>query len=230
MATLAHDGHGDGHNEALHHQFENIDQQNESYVVGMWTFLVTEIMFFGTLFVIYTLYRSMYPMDFYLAHEHLNIQLGAINTCILLFSSWLMVMSVHWAQRGNREKVLLYLGGVLACAFGFLVIKYVEYGSKIKDKMVPGPNFTTDPEKVHGANFNYAQLFYGLYFSMTGLHAIHVIVGILIIAALVRLWWIRAKSVVLDYIPTELVGLYWHFVDLVWIFLFPLMYLIPKPH
>lgn len=245
MAAITHGGHDhshDGHDNhgPLHHQFEDLEQQNESYMVGMWTFLVTEVMFFGALFFMYTLYRLQYQEDFWIAHEHLDIPLGAVNTTILLFSSYTMVMAVHYAQLKRRNNVLAFLGITNLCALAFLVIKYFEYKSKIADGLMPGPGFTTNAFAAFGhhaqmdngyvVNMNHAQLFYGLYFGMTGLHAVHIIVGILVIGALMRLWYVRAKSVTQDYIPTELVGLYWHFVDLVWIFLFPLMYLMPKPH
>ena len=232
MAAIPHApvAHEHDHDSPLHHQYENIAQQNESYVVGMWTFLVTEVMFFGALFFIYTLYRAMYQEDFYLSHEHLSVQKGAINTTILLFSSFTMVMGVQCAQKKLPKHVVVNLSLTIMCACMFLFIKYFEYSEKFADNLFPGNTFTTNPEVLHGANLNHAQLFYGLYFAMTGLHAVHIIIGILVLAALIRLWVIGAKSVTLDYIPTELVGLYWHFVDLVWIFLFPLFYLMPKPH
>ncbi|RYG39590.1 cytochrome c oxidase subunit 3 family protein [bacterium] len=241
MAATAHlDDHG--HNEALHHQFEDIDQQNESYIVGMWTFLVTEVMFFGALFFVYTLYRSMYQMDFFLAHESLDVLQGGFNTVVLLISSWTMAVAVRHAQlhavsahdpvKSGRERraVLINLGITLVCAVIFLVVKFFEYQAKFDHHLYPGPNFGSKVEYLHGATPNHAQIFFGLYFGMSGLHAIHIIAGILVIGALMRLWINRAKSVTLDYVPTELIGLYWHFVDLVWIFLFPLMYLMPRPH
>jgi cytochrome c oxidase subunit 3 len=235
-------GHGHGHDEALHHQYEDIGQQNESYLIGMWTFLVTEVMFFGALFFTYSLERWNYQSDFWVAHEHCDVRLGALNTTVLLFSSFTMVMAVQAAQLKQREKVMWRLGYTVLCAFIFLGVKSVEYTSKFQDHLYPGINFTTDPHVFYKAgeavqdpavlavNMNHAQLFYGLYFGMTGLHAVHIIVGIGVLLALIRLWYNRAKSVMVDYIPTELVGLYWHFVDLVWIFLFPLFYLMPHPH
>lgn len=224
--------HGHGHDPALHHQYEDIGQQNESYLIGMWTFLVTEVMFFGALFFTYSLERWNYQYDFWVAHEHCDVTLGATNTTILLFSSFTMVLAVQAAQLKKREHVIGYLLATVACACGFLIIKSFEYTSKFMDRLYPGINFTTSPEVFHNApnvNMNHAQMFYGLYFAMTGLHGVHVLVGIGVLLALVRLWVIRAKSVTLDFIPTELCGLYWHFVDLVWIFLFPLFYLMPKP-
>ena len=241
MSASAH-AHPHEHdpNSPLKHQYENIEQQNECYLVGMWSFLVTEIMFFGALFMVYTLYRWNYQQDFWIAHHHLDIALGATNTTVLLFSSFTMVCGVHFAQLHNRRNVILCLLATIACAFTFLVVKYFEYSAKFEDHLYPGAAFNNDPtiltkmlpkgEQGMYVNLNHAQIFYGLYFAMTGLHAVHIIVGILILSALVYLWTRRAKSVTIDYIPTELVGLYWHFVDLVWIFLFPLFYLMPQPH
>ncbi|HWD37599.1 MAG TPA: cytochrome c oxidase subunit 3 [Fimbriimonas sp.] len=238
MAAIAHP-HEHEHDPALHHQYEDMNQQNESYLVGMWSFLVTEIMFFGALFLVYTLYRWNYQTDFWLAHHHLDVTKGAINTTVLLFSSFTMVLGVHYAQLHHRKGVILSLLVTVVCACTFLVIKYFEYTSKIEDHLYPGIGFTNNQAVVLGAeyskgnyhvNLNHAQLFYGLYFGMTGLHGVHVFVGILILSALIYLWGKRAKSVTIDYVPTEMVGLYWHFVDLVWIFLFPLFYLMPEPH
>lgn len=226
------DAHADHHDDhgPLHHQFEDIDQQNESYLVGMWSFLVTEVMFFGPLFMMYTLYRMHYQQDWWLAHEHLDVNLGGWNTFNLLVSSFFMALAVRNAQLKNRKGVLAMLGLVQACAAIFLVIKYFEYTAKFRDHLYPGPNFITDPAVLHGANLNHAQLFYGVYFGMTGLHGVHILVGMLLIGTLMLLWAKKKPVVTEDYIPTELIGLYWHFVDIVWVFLFPLFYLMPKPN
>jgi len=211
-------------------QYEDIDQQNDTYIIGMWSFMVTEIMFFGGLFLIYTLYRLNYQGDWWKAHEHLSWQLGGINTANLLVSSLIMALCVRAAQRKDRSTVLKLLTAVIACGGLFMVIKYFEYSSKIADHLYPGPSFTTDPSILHGANLDHAQLFYGLYFGMTGLHGVHVIVGMILMAALFRFWYKKKAVVTEDFIPTELIGLYWHFVDIVWIFLYPLFYLMPKPY
>ncbi|MFZ4506903.1 MAG: cytochrome c oxidase subunit 3 [Fimbriimonas sp.] len=241
-ATQTH-AHGEAdHHGPLHHQFEDLDQQNETYLVGMWAFLVTEIMFFGALFLMYALYRWQYQNDFYLTHEALwqkfDFQgkqvafplLGTINTVVLLVSSFLMAISVHFAQLKERVKVLACLTGVQGCALMFLVIKGMEWSHKLEEGVFPGTFFTTNPEHVHNANLNIAHLFFGVYFSMTGLHGLHVIIGMVVIGVLMLMWAGKNKLVTEDYIPTEMIGLYWHFVDIVWIFLFPLFYLIPKPH
>jgi len=198
--------------------------------LAMWLFLVTEIMFFGALFLVYTLYRWNYQEDFWLAHHHLNVAMGAFNTTVLLFSSYSMVLAVHNAQLRKRIPVIGWLIVTVLCACTFLVVKYFEYMAKFSASLYPGASFTNNPATVGNANLNHAQLFYGLYFGMTGLHGVHVLVGILVILVLIRLWVIEAKIVTLDFVSTEMVGLYWHFVDLVWIFLFPLFYLMPQPH
>jgi len=208
----------------VYEQYEHIDQQQESYLIGMWSFLVTEVMFFGTLFLIYTIYRWKYQQDFYLAHHELDWRMGALNTTILLTSSLSMALAVHYAQLKRTKAQLGAMGFTILCAVGFLVVKGFEYAHKFQHHLFPGPFFQPMAE---GGNPAKQQLFFSLYFAMTGLHAIHVIIGILVIGALMFLTWRKAK-VITDFVPTEMVGLYWHFVDLVWIFLFPLFYLIPQ--
>lgn len=210
--------------DSVYEQYEDLGQQQESYVLGMWTFLVTEVMFFGVLFTAYMIYRWQYQPYFFAIHHDLNLVLGGINTMVLLTSSFTMALAVHFAQKRNKKMQLASLGMTMMCAFGFLVIKYIEYSDKIKHNHVPGPNFEWHME---GVPANVAQLFYSLYFAMTGLHGLHVIIGILVIGTLMLLVAMD-HPVITDYIPTELVGLYWHFVDLVWIFLYPLFYLLPK--
>lgn len=235
MASTAHAGHHDdhGHHDHEHtplfHQFVDMEQQHDSYIVGMWTFLVTEVMFFGALFLTYSLYRYAYVTDWWKAHEHLSWQMGGINTANLLVSSLLMALAVRAAQLKDKKQVITLLMSVVACGAVFMVIKYFEYTSKFADNLYPGPGFTKNPEVVHGANLDHAQLFYGLYFAMTGLHGVHVVVGMLIISVLANMWRKGNVLVTEDYMPTEMVGLYWHFVDLVWIFLYPLFYLMPNP-
>lgn len=249
--------------QAVSHQFEDINQQNESYIVGMWSFLVTEIMFFGALFLAYVIYRTAYSETFYQAHLWLDVTMGAINTVILLSSSLTMALCVHAAQLGRRRAQINYMCVTILCAFGFLGIKYVEYSQKFEHHLFPGPNFQFHLKEGHGEpaaappqaegkaehmlgsaivqdNGRYvtsgeigrdtrdkAGMFFSLYFAMTGLHGIHVIVGILIMGVMVLMLKFNHPAM-RDYMPTELAGLYWHFVDIVWIFLFPLYYLIPR--
>lgn len=209
----------------LHMQFVDIEQQNESYLVGMWTFLVTEVMFFAALFMVYILQRWMHAHEFWAIHRELDWKMGGTNTMVLLFSSFTMALAVHYAQKREFDKQLRMLGVTILCAFGFLIIKYFEWSAKIEHHLVPGAHFQWNGE---GASKGVAEMFFVLYFSMTGLHAIHVIIGILVIGFLAFRVWQRHSSVNRDYLPTEMIGLYWHFVDLVWIFLFPLYYLIPR--
>lgn len=225
MSSIAHADH---EYSPVKHQFEDFEQQTEAYIVGMWAFLVQEIMFFGGLFMTYILYRSRYSETWYIAHEALNWKLGGFNTMVLLISSFTMVLAVHFAQLKNKRAVLANLGATIGCACIFLVVKYFEYQEKFAHKLFPGPHFSVEHYAGQPINPNAAQIFFSLYFAMTGLHAVHIIVGILILAALAGFWVKDSKLVTEDYVPTELVGLYWHFVDVVWIFLFPLFYLIPQ--
>jgi cytochrome c oxidase subunit 3 len=212
----------------VHMQYEDIEQQNETYIVGMWSFMVTEVMFFGAMFLAYILYRWHYAQDFYLAHKQLSPLWGGINTTLLLLSSFTMVLAVHYAQLRKKNLVVANLGMTCLLATAFLVIKFtMEWPSKFEHHLVPGASFGTHPEYLGGASPRASELFYSLYFLMTGLHAIHIIAGIIVIGALALTWMRGWRLAAEDYIPTELVGLYWHFVDLVWIFLFPLFYLIP---
>ncbi|MCS6830504.1 MAG: cytochrome c oxidase subunit 3 family protein [bacterium] len=209
--------------QTLSIQFDDLDQQNESYIVGMWTFLVTEIMFFGAVFAAYLVYRVANHDVFYLAHLKLDIPLGFFNTLVLLTSSLTMALTVHFAQRGRSRQELLFLFITMGLALTFLVVKGFEYHHKYVEGLIPGPAFRFEPVE----HLRVAQLFFSLYFAMTGLHALHVLIGVLVMAVLAVLIAIRHPSVQ-DFIPVELVGLYWHFVDIVWIFLFPLLYLIPR--
>lgn len=209
------------HGEAIvSHQFEQRDQHVEAYTVGMWVFLVTEIMFFGGLFCAYLVYRMMYPATFYRATQSLDIRLGFVNTLVLLTSSLTMALAVHYAQRRIRRLQIASLLATILLACVFLGVKAVEYAHKFEHHLAPGPTFA-----YPGPHPERAQLFFSLYFAMTGLHGIHVIIGIVVLATLTALVATRSKLVE-DYVPIEMAGLYWHFVDIVWIFLFPLLYLI----
>lgn len=214
----------------VYEQYEDIDQQQETYIVGMWAFLVTEVMMFGALFLIYTLYRWQFKGEFFIYHEELSWQLGGLNTMNLLLSSFLMAKAVQAAQLKKINKQLMFLAGTVVCAFIFLIIKSMEWIPKFEHHLVPNNTFIWPPHEPHGTGAGspeHARVFYSLYFIMTGLHGLHVVIGILVIGILMFL--IKTKNkVITDYIPTEMVGLYWHFVDLVWIFLYPLFYLIPK--
>ena len=210
--------------DSVHEQYEDLGQQQESYIFGMWTFLVTEIMFFGMLFVTYVIYRMQYQTYWYAIHKDLNVTMGGINTFVLLISSLTVAMAVHFAQKRKKMATIGCLTVTLLCAFTFLVIKYLEYSEKFAHHHFPGPWFEYHRE---GVPPHIAQLFYSMYFGMTGLHGLHVLIGIICIGTLIALIAMD-HPVMTDYVNVELVGLYWHFVDLVWIFLFPLFYLMPK--
>ena len=210
------------HHPALAHQFDSLAQQKEAATLGMWVFLVTEVLFFGGLFATYAIYRAWYPEAFAAASHELDVTLGTINTVVLITSSLTMALAVHAAQLGQRKLVLLFLAATMTLGAAFLGIKSVEYYHKFAEHHVPGPGFLFERE-----HFRHAQLFFSLYFIMTGLHALHMVIGIGIM--LVMFWWSWRGTITAEYYsPIEISGLYWHFVDIVWIFLFPLLYLIGR--
>ncbi len=221
--TLDHDG------PVVYEQYEDIAQQQETYVVGMWAFLVTEIMMFGALFMIYTLYRWKFQGEFFIYHEHLRWDLAGLNTLNLLTSSWFMAKAVQCAQLGKKRAQLGFLWLTFICGGIFLVIKAFEWIPKFQGHLVPTDSFIWPPldEPTMGGSPEHARTFFSLYFAMTGLHGVHVLIGMICLATLAIMVQKKAK-VITDYIPTELVGLYWHLVDLVWIFLYPCFYLIPR--
>jgi cytochrome c oxidase subunit 3 len=237
---LAHEG---THHRALQHHFENMEQQREAGTLGMWVFLVTEVMFFGALFLAYTIYRYQYPGAFATASNHLDIKLGAINTVVLIVSSFTMAMAVYSTQIGRQRNTIICLILTMILGATFLGIKAVEYRDKYRDHLIPGqlipgrpfdPEVAkpgeTDPHKLHlveGATVRNVELFYWIYFAMTGMHALHMIIGLGIMAVLVIMAW-RGRFSPEYHAPVEISGLYWHFVDIIWIFLFPLLYLLGR--
>ena len=211
--------HGSGAGEFLQHHFESAAQQQSSAKLGMWFFLAQELLFFGGIFVAYGAVRYFYPETMLAAHEHLSVPLGALNTVFLITSSLTMALGVRAAQTGDQSALRrnLMLTILLACCF--LVVKYFEYSHKIHAGLLPGRYFTA--EGVGGK----PHIFFALYFAMTGLHGLHVVGGI------IALLWIYRRAGRREfgpayYTPVENVGLYWHLVDLIWIFLFPLLYLV----
>ena len=279
------------HEPGLQHQFEDMKQQEESVSIGMWMFLVQEIMFFGGLFTVYLVFRSKYPMAFAAGSNHLDVVMGFVNTLVLIVSSLTMALTVYYAQKGDRMKQVALI--LLTMMFGavFLGVKAVEYTAKYNDGLIPvaGLNKRAKPdpnadhsstvekpcyEVEHGATehayvnprgeFLWAdcslaklaqdgkyltkaeqigyfsngqidankfrdkvQIFYWIYFVMTGLHALHMIVGLGLMTWLLWTAW-RGYYSADYYMPVEMSGLYWHFVDIVWIFLFPLLYLLGR--
>jgi cytochrome c oxidase subunit 3 len=200
-------------------QFDHFPQQRSAAQLGMWIFLATEVLFFGVLFSGYTVFRWLYPADFSAASHHTVIVIGGINTAILLFSSTLMALGVRAAELQNQKQLIWLLLATALFGIIFMILKGVEYYKDWSDQLVPVLNFNW-----HQVNAGHAEIFFWLYFAMTGLHAIHVTVGICIMLILALLAW-RGKFTTGHFTPVEIAGLYWHFVDIVWIFLFPLLYL-----
>jgi cytochrome c oxidase subunit III len=259
--AVAHaDVHGDAHGHAVHHpklqhHFETMAQQKEASTLGMWVFLLTEVLFFGGLFFAYMLYRTWYFDAFAEASRTLDISWGAFNTAVLIGSSLTMALGVRAAQTADRSGTVRWLVLTMVLGAVFLGVKVIEYADKFEHHHVPGAHFvwaseheapaggaehaggeaagataaaTQHPAAQTDLNLQYlTQIFFSLYFTMTGLHALHMIVGIGIMAVIT---WMAAKGRFDSnyYTPVEMTGLYWHFVDLVWIFLFPLLYLVER--
>jgi cytochrome c oxidase subunit 3 len=211
-----------GGSPELQHHFDTMDQQREASSFGMWVFLVTEILFFGGLFTAYAVYRHAYPRAFAEASRHLDIQLGTFNTAVLIVSSLTMALAVWSAAVGKRKAIVVFLLATMALGGVFLGVKAVEYSHKFHDHLVPGPSF-----QFPGPDARPAEIFYSLYFTMTGLHAAHMVIGIGLLTVLV-LQARKGRYTPEYHTPVEVSGLYWHFVDIVWIFLFPLLYLIGR--
>lgn len=213
-----HESHA--HDPNLQHHFSTLEQQFDSAKIGMWLFLATEILLFGGLFVGFGISQAKYPEAFFEAHHHLDKSLGFLNTVVLLCSSFTMVMGV-WAAKTNRHQLLIWML-VLTIAFAavFMVVKLgFEYPHKYHDGLLPGKYFT------HSGGAPNQYIFFSFYFMMTGLHGIHVLLGMF------ALTWVLFRALRGDfssnwYTPVDLVGLYWHLVDMIWIYLFPLLYLI----
>lgn len=204
----------------VQHHFASSEQQFSSSKLGMWLFLFTEIMFFGGLFVAYIIYRSWNPELFTMAATQLDTVLGAVNTLVLIGSSLTIALAIRSAQLNKQKQILYFLLATIALATVFLVIKYFEYTHKFDLGILPGAMYTFD-----GIDHPKANVFFSIYYMMTGLHGLHVLIGIgLMIWLVIRT---RAGDYGSSYFtPVEMTGLYWHLVDIIWIFLFPLMYLI----
>lgn len=210
--------------EYVAHQFEDLEQQRESTTLGMWIFLATEVLVFGGMFLAYIVYRIQFPAGFAQGSNETLIWAGSINTAILLISSFLVAIAVHFAPAGSRNLVPLLLGGAAVLGVAFLGIKAYEYTHEIHEGLFPGKHFHFPGTPEPGV-----EMFFVLYFTMTALHAVHVIIGIGLLAALALRYRLSRDPVRLA--PSvDLTGLYWHFVDIVWVFLFPLFYLIARHH
>lgn len=207
-------------NHTVAEHFESEAQAYESAKLGVWLFLATEILLFGGLFVAYIVFRALYPEMFHEASRTLNRLLGAFNTVVLICSSFTMAMAVNKTQHEETAKAIRYLALTFLFAAAFMAVKYFEYSHKIHEGLLPGAHFSND-----AISHVKAPLFFSLYFMMTGLHGIHVLVGMGLIL------WVLARSKLGQfskdyYTPVEMTGIYWHLVDLIWIYLFPLLYLI----
>lgn len=211
----------DAHGLVAEH-FDNAAQQHEAASLGMWAFLVTEILFFGGMFLGYAIYRGSYPETFAHASNHLDVVLGTINTAVLIGSSLTVALAVHSAQESRRKALTIWLLLTIVLAAIFLGIKIFEYHHKYEEGLVPGLNF-----HYEGVDPRRATLFFSFYFAMTGMHALHMVIGVGIFTVLAFRAWTGGYSKAY-YTPVELAGLYWHFVDIVWIFLFPLLYLLGR--
>lgn len=205
----------------LAHHFDSRKQQIRAEKLGVWLFLATEVLMFGGLFVGYLIYKGIYPETFKEGAYFLDWRQGAINTAVLLFSSWTMVASIYFAQKDQIKKSQIFLATTLACGFVFMFIKYLEYTHKFHKGIFPGAYFSYQGEHlVEGL-----PLYFSFYYLMTGLHASHVLIGMFLMAWM--LWKTFKKQISSqNYMPLEYVGLFWHLVDLIWIFLFPLLYLV----
>jgi cytochrome c oxidase subunit III len=220
------------HGPELRHHFAEVEQQRDASSLGMWLFLGTEIMFFGGMFCAYLVYRHWYFGDFAAASKTLDITLGTVNTAVLICSSLTVALAVRAAQLGQRKLLLWLLGLTMLFGLAFLGIKGVEWASKFEEHHVPGPTFhfegtAAGHTEATPVDPRHAQIFFSLYFAMTGLHALHMVIGVGIFVYLTVMAW-RGRFGPGYYTPIEIGGLYWHFVDIVWIYLFPLLYLIDR--
>jgi len=238
---------------SLYGQFKTLEQQKDTATLGMWIFLVTEVMFFGGIMLAYTINRHTYFHAFAMGSNTLSLLLGTCNTGVLLASSFTMVLAVWSAQTGKKKLIPIFLTLTIILGLIFFGVKYVEYAQKFHHHLVPGKTFdisycvdnpskcedidaadlAKEREEIDAAraadpDLNaHAQLYYSAYFGMTGLHALHMVIGVGL------LLWLLKESFAEKFTaewnnPVDIVGLYWHFVDIVWIYLFPLLYLIDR--
>lgn len=208
------------------HHFDSAEHEYQASKQGIWLFLCTEILMFGALFVGYAIYKTIYPEVFHAGSQFVDWRWGATNTVVLLLSSFTMAMGIHKIQMNQVKTAILYLWATVLCGCGFMAIKAIEYGHKIHEGLLPSKYFHyAHPIEWHGKVVEHIGIYFGFYFSMTGLHGIHVLVGMgLIIWVIIRAY--RGDFSPNHYTAVEGVGLFWHLVDLIWIYLFPLFYLV----
>lgn len=222
-AVAAH-AHAHHHPPHLQHHFTSSEQQFDAAKLGMWLFLITEILLFSGMFVAYTVYRAWHPEVFLVASKALNPWMGGFNTVVLLTSSFTIAMAINSIQRSRQQLAVRYLVATVLLAGVFMVVKYFEYTAKFEHGLFPG-GFFNPHEGYADFAVPYAAQFFSIYFVMTGIHGVHVLIGMAVIGTVAWRTWRGAFSSEY-YTPIELSGLYWHLVDIIWIFLFPLMYLI----
>jgi cytochrome c oxidase subunit 3 len=206
----------------VEHQFDTAEQQREAATMGMWLFLATEVLFFGGMLLGYTVYRISYPQAFAEASRHTLIVFGAINTAVLLISSTVMVFAVRAARKDRRGLLAVLLLVTALLGMAFLAIKGCEYAQEISEHLLPGRNF-----QIAASDPRHGELFFYVYWLLTGVHALHVATGVILLSLFAFRAWrfdaFRKRATSID-----LLGLYWHFVDIVWVFLFPLIYLVNR--
>ena len=230
-AVAGHGEHAEHAHTALAHHFDNLEQQREAGALGMWVFIAQEVMFFGGLFLAYLIYRLQYPQAFMAASNHLDWKIGTFNTAVLIASSLTMALAVWATQVGRSPKVQVgFMAATVFLGLVFLGVKAYEYNDKYQHGLIPIAGWFDPVGRGHidipaGVTVGQYQMFYWLYFAMTGLHAFHMIVGVAIIAPIMWMAW-RGRFSPEYHGPVENFGLYWHFVDIIWIFLFPLLYLL----
>jgi len=256
MSVASHSIEGHGHHPEVRHQFDDLQQQHDAYSLGMWAFLVQEVMFFSGMIISYFIFRYKFFQAFVDGSNHLDLYVSTANTVVLLTSSLTMALAVRAAQLDQKAKLINMMIATLVLGGVFLGVKGYEYNDKYEHHLVPGYNFewTAPPTAAHGeaegahsddqhseftydeltaAPINYAsfpqqvEVFYGLYFIMTGFHALHMVIGGVVILVLIALAF-KDHFSSNYYAPIEMFGLYWHFVDIVWVFLFPLLYLVDR--
>jgi cytochrome c oxidase subunit 3 len=203
--------------------FDDADQQREAATLGMWIFLITETLLFGGLFLSYTVMRHVYPEAFHQGSEKTEYWLGTINTGVLLTSSLTMALAVHWSEEGKRRATVLFLLTTFVLGIVFLALKFTEYHSDFQKHYFPNASF--DYSAFSGPQARYVPLFFTMYFLMTGLHAIHMTIGLTLITVMTVLA-LRGHFTKGNATPVALTGLFWHLIDVVWVFLYPLLYLI----
>jgi len=207
----------------LAEQFDTPEQQHEANTLGMLVFLASEVMFFGMLFTTYTAYRLRYPDAFVAGSQHLDLALGGVNTVVLIVSTLMMALAEYRAQRGERRWLLRYLGLAILLGLLFLGLKGLEYYQHAQEELLPGFAFSFD-----GPAASQVELFFLFYYAMTGLHAVHLTGGVGVACVMLVLAW-RGDLLGAECWPIEMLGLYWNFVDVIWLFLFPLLYLVGLP-